>query len=322
MEECPSWAWSSWLHNLLSFLLKIYLFILHSNISPLSPQYPLTQILPQFYPPHPPTNYQPPLLPPQTFTSQHHPQSHPSPSTSSHCSTRCILSCWGQARGPGFAVSQTIREVGSRFRDSLCSSCWGTHMKTKLHIWYIYAEGLGPACAHSLVGGGFSLWEPLRVQVSWLCWSSCVVLILFPSLNPPLTLPWDSQAPATSRDVELCISFHWLPGGVSQRTVILGSCSKATDSGTGLCFNCRGNPHEDRAMKLLSMWRVPRSRPCLFICWYRTQDHLPRVGTTHQPPTSTINQKMHRRFAHRLRAFFSWGPLFPNDSSLCQVDTN
>ena len=47
-------------------------------------------------------------------------------------------------------------------------------MKTKLHICYICAGDLGPACVCSLVWW-FSLWEPLRVQVRRLLvfmWSS------------------------------------------------------------------------------------------------------------------------------------------------------
>jgi hypothetical protein len=45
-----------------------------------------------------------------------------------------------------------IPQIGNSFRDSPCSSCWGTHMKIELHICYICAEVLGPAHVCSLVG--------------------------------------------------------------------------------------------------------------------------------------------------------------------------
>ena len=55
-------------------------------------------------------------------------------------------------RGAG----STGRHIGSRLRDSPYSSCWGTHMKTKLLICYICAGGLGPACVRSFVGDSVS----------------------------------------------------------------------------------------------------------------------------------------------------------------------
>jgi hypothetical protein len=70
------------------------------------------------------------------------------------------------------------------------SSCWETHMKTKLHICYVCAGGLNPVHACSLVGGSVS-GSPQGSRVKWFCWSSSGVLILLgPSIFPP-TLPQD-----------------------------------------------------------------------------------------------------------------------------------
>ena len=53
-------------------------------------------------------------------------------------------------RGTGFTGRQ-------RSRVSHCSSCWGTHMKTKLHVCYIEGlGGIGLALICSLVGGSVS----------------------------------------------------------------------------------------------------------------------------------------------------------------------
>jgi len=40
-------------------------------------------------------------------------------------------------------LGEYISHIDNSFRDSSCSSCWGTHMKTKLHICYICAGGGG-----------------------------------------------------------------------------------------------------------------------------------------------------------------------------------
>lgn len=59
---------------------------------------------------------------------------------------------------------------------------WETCMKTKLLISYTCAGDLVPAWACSLVGRSISGTFP-RVQVSWFCWPSCGVPVLFGSLN-------------------------------------------------------------------------------------------------------------------------------------------
>jgi hypothetical protein len=65
-------------------------------------------------------------------------------------------------------------------------------MKTKLHICYIWAERPSSSPC-MLIDWRFSIWEPSRVQVSWL--SSCgkPVPFLGPSVFLP-TLQWSSWA--------------------------------------------------------------------------------------------------------------------------------
>ena len=50
--------------------------------------------------------------------------------------------------------------AGNRIRDNPHSSCWRTHMKTKLHICYKCVGGLGPPPACSLVGSSASVIPP------------------------------------------------------------------------------------------------------------------------------------------------------------------
>jgi hypothetical protein len=90
----------------------------------------------------------------------------------------------------------------TRLRDSPCSSCWGTLMKTKLLTCYICAGVLGLACVCSLFGWWFRLWEPPRVQVSWLCWPSCRFSVLFAFFNP---------APTKLHLMFVCESLHLFP---------------------------------------------------------------------------------------------------------------
>ena len=80
-------------------------------------------------------------------------------------------------------------QAGSSFRESSHSSCWGTHVKTKLHICYICVRGrLCSAYVSSLVCGsvsedvqGFMLVDYVGLPVEFLSPSG-------PS-NLPLTLP-------------------------------------------------------------------------------------------------------------------------------------
>ena len=53
----------------------------------------------------------------------------------------------------GSPLGEQILQSGCRFRECLCSSCWGAHMENELHICYICAEGRDPACVCSLAGG-------------------------------------------------------------------------------------------------------------------------------------------------------------------------
>lgn len=65
----------------------------------------------------------------------------------------------------------------------------------------------------------FSLCELPRLQVSWLCWSSYGVPVSWgPSVFLTMFLS-KSSSPISQLGVSLCISFHWLLGGVSQRSV-------------------------------------------------------------------------------------------------------
>jgi hypothetical protein len=50
-----------------------------------------------------------------------------------------------------------IPKAGNRVRESPCSSCYKFHIKTTLHICYIYAEYLGQSHACCLVGGSDSV---------------------------------------------------------------------------------------------------------------------------------------------------------------------
>jgi hypothetical protein len=72
------------------------------------------------------------------------------------------------------------RQTANRFRDSPISSHRVIHMKTKLHIFYMCAEILSPSCALSLVGS-LVTWSPQKKLVTFLCWSSWGVPVLFGS---------------------------------------------------------------------------------------------------------------------------------------------
>jgi hypothetical protein len=74
--------------------------------------------------------------------------------TSSHCRTRHIYSHW-EKRQPA-QLGEQDPQAGNRFRGSQSSNCWGTYMKTKVHICYICALDLCPAHVYSLVGGSVS----------------------------------------------------------------------------------------------------------------------------------------------------------------------
>jgi hypothetical protein len=89
-------------------------------------------------------------------------------------------------------VRGTCPHSGNRIRVSPHSSFWRTHMKTKLHISYIYGGGAPRSSPCMLFSWWFSLWEPPRVQVK-LFWSSCGLPIpsgfLGPSPNSSTRLP-------------------------------------------------------------------------------------------------------------------------------------
>jgi hypothetical protein len=111
---------------------KIYLFIHFTTQyqSFFSSQYPLKKVVPHSTSPFSKEKGKPP-------SGCHTPLTLPSPShTSSYCRIRHILSHWGQTRW-SISGCRSHRQVGNRLRNSLCSSCWRTHMKIKLLIYYI-----------------------------------------------------------------------------------------------------------------------------------------------------------------------------------------
>jgi hypothetical protein len=112
--------------------------------------------------------------------------------------------------------------LGNIYRNSPCSKCWGTCMKTKLHICYTCARGIGPVHAHTLVGS----WVSWMSKGSRLFDSVDLPVEFLSSLGPsilPLTLPQDLPCSIKYLGMDLCIYFS----GASQRTVMLESCLQA-----------------------------------------------------------------------------------------------
>ena len=106
----------------------------------------------------------------------------------------------------------------NKVRDSLRSSCEGTHEKTKLNI----CGSLGPAPTWTLVGGSVSM-SPhgLRliesVSLLWCLWPLQITQLYPQHFHKiPLSPPWSLAA-------GLCICFHLLIDEVSQETAMLGS---------------------------------------------------------------------------------------------------
>jgi len=87
------------------------------------------------------------------------------------------------------------------------------HEDQAAHLLHMFGKPRSSLCW--LFGWWFSLWVSPRVQVSWLCWSSCGISVLNFSIRfPKLHLMFRCG-------VSVC--FHYLLGGTSQRTVMLGS---------------------------------------------------------------------------------------------------
>lgn len=131
------------------------------------------------------SQYQPPLLPvpphvdppriPPSFSPLRrwnppphiYPLHYPIPNLSHQVTTGLGISFPTEAR-QGSPQTDRQQSQGQPFP---CSSCWGTHMKTKLHICYIclcvWSGGGGSRSSQCLLFGWcFSLWEPPRVQVT------------------------------------------------------------------------------------------------------------------------------------------------------------
>lgn len=77
--------------------------------------------------------------------------------TSSHCGPRCVLPYWGQTGHLRHGLHRQIgRQAGIRLWDRPCSSCYRTHIKTKMLTCYICAGVLGAAHASSLLDDSVS----------------------------------------------------------------------------------------------------------------------------------------------------------------------
>ena len=79
-------------------------------------------------------------------------------------------------------------QTRNRFRDSPCSSCEevGGHVKTKLHICYIYVRSLGLAHAIPLAGGSASavLQSTCKMNVQQVMEAHPVVIMAFERFKP------------------------------------------------------------------------------------------------------------------------------------------
>jgi hypothetical protein len=66
-------------------------------------------------------------------------------------SARVGLYSFTEAR-QGSPVEEQILKSCYSFRENHCSSCWGSHVETELHVCYICAGGPAPALVYYLVG--------------------------------------------------------------------------------------------------------------------------------------------------------------------------
>jgi hypothetical protein len=177
----------------LSLSLSSFIFTLHLNCHPSSP---LTKPLPHTFSYSLLRRGRTPWVPTH-------------PGTSSHCRTRQYPLPLRPDKTA--QLGEQDPHAGSR----ICSSCWGTQIKTKLHICsYICVGVLGPAHVCSLVGGSVSR----RAQGSSLVDSVCH---LVESLTPlglpvlPTTLPQDSPRSVYCLAMGFCICFSQLVTGAS-----------------------------------------------------------------------------------------------------------
>jgi hypothetical protein len=77
----------------------------------------------------------------------------------------------------GSPVGKWNPQTGNSFRDSSCSSCWGIHMKTELHICYTCVRSLGLPCVCSLLVASSLRTPNCQINGHWC--SSCGVPIPF-----------------------------------------------------------------------------------------------------------------------------------------------
>lgn len=112
--------------------------------------------------------YPPPQFPPYPYFH-----------TSSCYKTKHILSHWSQIR-LFQGVRATGRQADSRLRDSPCYNFGDKlHEDRAAHLLHIFRGLRSTSCF--LFG---DIWEPLRVQVNWLYWSSCWLSVLLGSFKP------------------------------------------------------------------------------------------------------------------------------------------
>jgi hypothetical protein len=112
---------------------------------------------------------------------------------------------------------ERVPKASNRVRDSPCSHCEESHMRTKLHNCYICPECLGQTCACSLVGGSVS-GSPYG---SRLVNSVGFLLVSSGSFNhfSPHPLPPDSPSSIQCLALGLCICFHQLLDEASLMTL-------------------------------------------------------------------------------------------------------
>jgi hypothetical protein len=88
----------------------------------------------------------------------------------------------GKSSSADVRQGSPVREQIPQTGNSSHSSYSGDYVETELHICYLCARG--PRSSPCIpFGWWLSLWELLRVQVCWLCWSSCGVSFSFEALN-------------------------------------------------------------------------------------------------------------------------------------------
>lgn len=185
-------AWNSFFK--FYFYKFIYLFVLHPGVSFSS--FLSSQSLPSHSPLFPPPN----CLPLLHFCSGK------DRSPMSFNKTWHIKLTVRQSTSPCIKAGQkdTIWEVG--LRGSLCSHCWESHKRTKLHNYNVYADCLGQSHIDSLVVASFSV----NVYEPRLADHVCFLVVFLTSLAPEILSPPLLQDSLSSSKY-LTVSLHRFP---------------------------------------------------------------------------------------------------------------